>query len=145
MDTLCSRGRTNVGGVDILRMKFPFQMRARDLFSSSFTPPPKRRSRACNLHDYTLGSRIGSLDKWTSTNISFSLSLSIEQFLSVQITIVIIMIPDFLSRALPRSIAQGVLLYKSEFHFLIPLRLYYIQVAAISIVDSYMYRALLKR
>lgn len=98
MDTLCSRGRTNVGGVDILRMKFPFQMRARDLFSSSFTPPPKRRSRACNLHDYTLGSRIGSLDKWTSTNIS--LSLSIEQFLSVQITIVIIMIPDFLSRAL---------------------------------------------
>lgn len=122
-------------------MKFPFQMRARDLFSSSFIP--RRRSRACNLHDYTLGSRIGSLDKWTSTNIS--LSLSIEQFLSVQITIVIIMIPDFLSRALPRSIAQGVLLYKSEFHFLIPLRLYYIQVAAISIVDSYMYRALLKK
>ena len=44
-----------------------------------------------------------------------------------------------------RSIAQGVLLYKSEFHFLIPLRLYYIQVAAISIVDSYIYRALLKK
>lgn len=70
-----------VGGVRIhcewnllFRWEISFHLRPHPL------PRQKGRSRACNLHDYTLGSRVDSPDKWTSSN------LSIEQFLPMRTT-----------------------------------------------------------
>lgn len=103
-----------VGGVRIycewnllFRWEISFHLRPHPL------PRQKGRSRACNLHDYTLGSRVDSPDKWTSSN------LSIEQFLPMRTTFRdIITLPDFLY--LPRSIAQLRVSSLSQFRFPFP-------------------------